>query len=701
MNGARNNAAESVAERNDETRKSNHMQVVFRDVGFVVKVGKGKARKERVILKNVSGCFQPKRFTAILGASGAGKTTLLNLLSGRSQGGKMEGSVLINGQVTSMSILRKVSGFVFQDDVILDSMTVREALKMSARLRLPRKMSQKEKMGRVDQVIAEMQLEKCADTIVGSSLVKGISGGERKRCALGMEMISQPSILFCDEPTSGLDSFTAFHVVQVLKNLARRGRTVVATLHQPSSEIFHMFDDLVILSEGQVMYFGPANLSVDYFRVHGFPCPQYNNPADFYFMKILNTLPSTSTIDSFEEEEEEEEKGHTVQAKEEDDRGYVKGVNLSEPEKDQVVVPSEAPVANGHGHDVLPNGTTKAEEKDKEEERDVEVGDEDSATRINQLLQEWPESEQGVCMEKIISQPVEGGVNVQAIEKTATMATQFRVLSERSAKNAIRNKLVIRARLGQTLFMALVAGLIYLSVSDNQVGIQNRNGALFFVTVNNFMAPTMMVLTVFGTEKTVFAREYRAGMYNTAAFFLSKVVVELPYQIIFPFVFSVISYWMIGFQKSAEKFFIYATTVILMTNCGAALGIAIAAAFTDLSVALAVAPMLILPLMVFSGFFVNNGGIPVYFNWIKYLSPMKYGFATLIKNEYTGLSLTCSTPPTGQCFTNGNQVIAALGLESPDPGIGESMLIMLSIYLGLLLIAYIALGRVVRQHYSK
>jgi ABC-type multidrug transport system ATPase subunit len=150
-------------------------------------------------------------------------------------------------------LMRKMSAFVFQDDVILSTMTVREAILLSARLRLPGAMPLAEKRARVEKVIYLMHLERCADTVIGSATDKGgISGGERKRTSIGMELITNPPVLFLDEPTTGLDTYTAFSIMDTLRQLAASGRTVVATIHQPSSDMFHLFDDLLILAHGQV-----------------------------------------------------------------------------------------------------------------------------------------------------------------------------------------------------------------------------------------------------------------------------------------------------------------------------------------------------------------------------------------------------------------------------------------------------------------
>mmetsp|Transcript_26825 Transcript_26825/g.43807 ORF Transcript_26825/g.43807 Transcript_26825/m.43807 type:complete len:755 (+) Transcript_26825:191-2455(+) len=728
------------------------VQVVFRDLNYTVQVGSGRKKKDKAILKDVSGVFQPGRFTAILGASGAGKTSLLNVLAGRAQGGKVNGDILINGEKATMSTMRRISAFVFQDDVILDTMTVREALVMSARLRLPRKMSHKDKMARVNEIIEEMQLEKCADTLIGSSLIKGVSGGERKRCALGMEMMSHPSVLFCDEPTSGLDSFTALHVVQVLKDLAQRGRTVVATLHQPSSEIFHMFDELLILSEGRIMYMGESEHSMDYFARVGFPCPKYTNPADYFFMKILNTLPADIRFASAPPPEEgAAASSHTSHGESHLSlaRSLVHRLSSSKVEEpfDDIQC-SHPPHENGSSHVPHENGSSHAphtngshppaqaqaehhsvahsiirkisasrgmdSEQDpataahrqqhleelKQTEQDAKQMKEAAQKRIEGLLDVWPSTEEAAVVRKAVDNPTQGGVKRDRSDKHAGFFTQMSVLCQRSFKNNMRNKLALQAKIGQTLFMTIIIGLIFLHIQNNQIGAYNRQGALFFLAIQLMLSSTFGILSVFGAEKPVFAREYMAGLYDTASFFVSKVLVELPTNIFNPLLFVSICYWMIGFQPSAEKFFIFATFAILLDNCGAAWGIWIASVFPSLELAVAIAPLFVLPLVLFSGFFVTNDGIPPYFDWIKYISPMKWAFSGFSQTEFGGLTFdTSDCKPNTQCYAVGQDVLVSLGLAS-DPSIGVMMLIMVGLWAGLILMAYLFLLRVVRSRYA-
>ncbi|RZS17325.1 hypothetical protein BHM03_00049453 [Ensete ventricosum] len=237
------------------------------------------ATEERVILNGISGVVSPGEMLAVLGPSGSGKSTLLSVLVGRLQG-KHAGAVLANGRRLTKAVLRR-TGFVTQDDVLYPHLTVRETLVFCAMLRLPRTVAKAEKVAAAEAVMAELALSKCADTAVGGPFVRGISGGERKRVSIGHEMLVNPSLLVLDEPTSGLDSTAASRLVATLGGLARKGRTVVTSVHQPASRVYQMFDSVLLLSEGSCLYFGKAKDAMDYFGSLGFAPKFHVNPADF------------------------------------------------------------------------------------------------------------------------------------------------------------------------------------------------------------------------------------------------------------------------------------------------------------------------------------------------------------------------------------------------------------------------------------
>ena len=216
-----------------------------------------------------------------MGPSGSGKTSLLSILGGRTpKGATVAGAILFNGAPLTKRAKRQL-GFVLQDDLLYESLTVAETLRYAAALRLPRSMTAAQKRDRVDAVISALGLGKCRDTIVGGFFRRGISGGERKRVSVGHELLINPSVLLLDEPTSGLDSTTAMRLVTTLRALAAGGRAVATTIHQPSSRLFQMLDKLLMLSEGHAIYYGASGVAADWFHRLGFTLPYGVNAADF------------------------------------------------------------------------------------------------------------------------------------------------------------------------------------------------------------------------------------------------------------------------------------------------------------------------------------------------------------------------------------------------------------------------------------
>ncbi|KAK4480748.1 hypothetical protein RD792_013831 [Penstemon davidsonii] len=234
---------------------------------------------------------------AMLGPSGSGKTTLLTALGGRLGTGHLTGTITYNNKPFSNAMKRN-TGFVTQDDILYPHLTVTETLVYTALLRLPKTLTKEQKAQHAEAVITQLGLSRCRDSIIGGGLLRGISGGERKRVSIGQEMLINPSLLFLDEPTSGLDSTTAQRIVSTLWELANGGRTIVMTIHQPSSRLFYMFHKVLLLSEGSVLYFGKGSNALNYFSSVGFAPSVAMNPADF----LLDLANGISTDDSEEDQ---------------------------------------------------------------------------------------------------------------------------------------------------------------------------------------------------------------------------------------------------------------------------------------------------------------------------------------------------------------------------------------------------------------
>ncbi|KAL2332853.1 hypothetical protein Fmac_014066 [Flemingia macrophylla] len=238
-----------------------------------------KEDRYKRILKGITGSIGPGEILALMGPSGSGKTTLLRVIGGRLVD-NVKGKVTYNDVQFIPAIKRRI-GFVTQEDVLFPQLTVEETLVFSALLRLPNSMSKEQKYARVDTIIKQLGLERCRKTKIAGGYLKGISGGERKRTCIGYEILVDPSLLLLDEPTSGLDSTSANKLLLTLQGLAKAGMTIITTIHQPSSRIFHMFDKLLLISEGYPVYYGKANDTMEYFSSLRFTPQISMNPAEF------------------------------------------------------------------------------------------------------------------------------------------------------------------------------------------------------------------------------------------------------------------------------------------------------------------------------------------------------------------------------------------------------------------------------------
>ena len=222
------------------------------------------------------------------GSSGSGKTTLIDCLSGRKTVGKLHGEVFVNDEPRSFQHFKWISGYVMQHDTLYPTLTVRETLVFAANmlLRAPRA----ERLAQVDAVIHELGLGDAQHSYVGEDMRRGISGGEKKRVSVAIQLIHNPPILFLDEPTTGLDAFNSLLLMRQLKQVAQEHhRCIVASIHQPRSSLFDLFDDIMILSKGSVVYNGPRSSVLSTFARHGCTCPTHVNPADFLVDTVVSS----------------------------------------------------------------------------------------------------------------------------------------------------------------------------------------------------------------------------------------------------------------------------------------------------------------------------------------------------------------------------------------------------------------------------
>ncbi|KAL6779156.1 hypothetical protein ACKKBF_B18545 [Auxenochlorella protothecoides x Auxenochlorella symbiontica] len=476
---------------------------------------KTKNGQVRALLRDIQGTARPGRLLAILGPSGAGKTTLLNILAGQLPFNKnieLTGRVLANGRPLD-SLLGHV-GFVAQEDIFYSQLTVRETLLMAAQLSNGTSTaSERERV--VDDIIARLGLAKVRATRIGDKKTRGLSGGERKRLSIAVELIARPKLIFADEPTTGLDSFQAHKVVEALKQLAEENHTVIASIHQPRSSIYTLFDDVILLSEGEVLYAGEADRALSYFDAQGHRCPKHYNPAEFL--------------------------------------------------------------------------------------ADLAAVDHSSA--------------------------------------------------------------------------AVFAG-IYWRMGLDESTIQDRTGLLQVCAVGTAMSSLIKTLNVFPRERVIVQRE--RSRYNMPAwpYLLSKLAAELPVGALFPALFGCIVYPATGLNPSMARFSRFLAVLTLESFSAQALGLAVGAAAPSTEAALAIGPAAMLISIVFGGLFVNEANVPRVLSWLPKTSIIKYAFAGLCVNEFTGLKFTSNGAGPGLTGTQALKRLSFAGTSIGQSLVGQGRVLL-------------------------
>ncbi|KAK4545666.1 hypothetical protein LTR36_002619 [Oleoguttula mirabilis] len=256
-----------------KTIETNSIGLSFDFEGLCFETKKGKK-----ILQDVTGTMPRGSCWGVMGGSGAGKSTFVNVLMGKAH--NTGGTIKINGWAKDMSKYKKLIGYVPQDDIVFPELTVRENILQSARIRLPSSWRDKAIQDHVDSLIACLQLSHVQHSRVGDATHPVISGGQRKRVNIGMELAAAPMAIFLDEPTSGLDATSAATIMRLLRAISRLGVTTIAIIHQPREQIFYGFDQLLLLAHGRSVYSGPTEDVQTYFEGMGFAFPQRANPAD-------------------------------------------------------------------------------------------------------------------------------------------------------------------------------------------------------------------------------------------------------------------------------------------------------------------------------------------------------------------------------------------------------------------------------------
>ncbi|VDL89874.1 unnamed protein product [Schistocephalus solidus] len=595
--------------------------ITFQDIKYVVTTKKTACSKPviKTVLNGVSGIMRPG-VNAIMGPTGCGKSSLLDVLAGRKDPKYLSGEVLvdgapqpknfkcISGYVVQVSILLHTTVlllfhsfflpslcFHFVDDILMGTLTVRESLYFAAVLRRKASCTKAETNSKVDDVLEELGLMHVADTKIGTELFRGVSGGERKRTSIGMEIIADPSVLFLDEPTTGLDAFTAGSVIQTLKTLSRRGRTIILSIHQPKYSIYKLFDSLTLVCGGQIVYHGPGRKDpIHYFARLGYICEDHNNPPDF-FLDILH--------------------------------GEVKPVD-----------PNQMPFQQDEYFD--------------DAQTDFELTAEESTHQMNvvtsSLVSEWQDSAEFQRVNNELMSPHRNSDDPNASETvkahndhvsySAPFSRQMRVICWRTFLNLIRDP---QASIVQTLvylFFAVSMGVVYFGLDRSlETGLQNRAGLFFFATLQVVFV-NIGAIELFLKERAIFIHEHSSGYYRVSAYFLAKLICDvLPTKALPVFFFMPITYWMAKLVPKAGNFFFFELILTLGTVSAAAAALFVSASVTTFSIANVIISILFVFMMVFGGYLINLNSMGAWLSWLRYFSIFRYTLGGLLINEVAGL----------------------------------------------------------------
>ncbi|KAI8951285.1 P-loop containing nucleoside triphosphate hydrolase protein [Xylaria longipes] len=623
----------------------------------------GKPLPTKTILQPITAAFEAGMLNVIMGPSGSGKTSLLNAMAQRLNntiGAKYRptGRFLFNGASPSSTVVRSVVSYVCQDDdALLPSLTVRETLRFAAGLRLPSWMSKQEKSQRAEEILLKMGLKDCADNLVGSDLVKGISGGEKRRVSIAVQILTEPRVLLLDEPTSGLDAFTANSIVEVLQGLAKEGRTVILTIHQARSDLFKGFGNVLLLARGgSPTYSGAAKEMLGYFATLSYQCPRHTNPADFALDLI--------TVDLQEEHREAESRERVRRLIGSwscviEQHQSIERLSRSHPKTDEVEkVDIESPQLfasqNGDGKS---GGAILEAEGDKEQNSQHET---DDPVLIGPPSNINP-TRLGSVHKTTLATPAELGALVR---KRATFATAFPLLLRRATINFRRQPPLLLARTCQVIGLAVILALFFAPLHHDYYSIQNRVGFVQEICAFYFVGMLQNV-AVYPAEREVFYREDDDAVYSIEAFLATYTILELPFEIISCLVFGVLADFAVGFPRTAELYFVLVFCAFSIVSCGESLGIMFNTLFNHTGFAVNIVSILLSVAQVIAG--IISIDMPRLFQIFNYLSPTKYAVAALARSSLDGVTFTCDDLqrlPDGRCtIETGEQVLELYALN--------------------------------------
>ena len=598
----------------------------------------------------------------------SGKSTLLDVLAGKKTAGHMEGEVLLNGKAFDARSFNHTAAYAEQFDSHSPFATVKEAISFSALLRLPSHITSQdgEVERRVMHVMDALDLQHSANDIIGAPGFGGVSPEVRKKVTIAVELVMDPALIFLDEPTTGLDSAGAFAVMSSVKKLAQE-MAVICTIHQPSNEIVHMFDWLLLLQPGgQVVFFGPVKELVPFFVKNGIaqapddPDSPDLNVADFALDAIRSANAKKGKEGAVDMVKAFEESERCKQIQAELDKNTAGGNQQQQQQDDDG--PQQAPD--------LEKGLALAEQ---------------NTSRNANVNANAPSAPAGGSA---------AGANEEDDHQYPGFVFQLYLLTQRNIRSTWRNRLTFKTRYFTAVVLGFVCGTLFFRLDHSQEAASARVSVLFVATIIPMFLSSSSLADVFAVRPLYF-REYTSRMYGAASWFLARRLADVPYYVIEVTIFGTMLYWIAGMRSSNDGgyFFWFLFTLFGVRATGSAFTQAVATAFASPEVAAAFQSTAFTIFFLFAGFLIPKPLIRNGWIWMYYLSFIRYPLDFLLGNEFASVTFDCSDYPVlADCpVPVGNTILDEFGVEY-DLGHEAVNFIALWIFLaGFLFFGFLAL----------
>lgn len=665
----------------------------------------------RTILHSVSGQFHSGTVTAILGNSGSGKSSLFSILFGRlrsSSARSVTGRYFLNGREASISQVRQMVALVPQHSPLFAELSLREALRYLAELKLPAAISKADKLAKVEQIIRVLDLQGCADQQIGAESEevgqRGLSGGQRRRAALAGELLSDCPILLLDEVSSGLDAFHSYTLMQMLRRVARSlNRTILLTVHQPAHELAQFFDSVLLLHHGRTVYHAGQSDLMPYFQRLNFQCPPFYNPFDFLFLRVLTTQLNKTGLEKENSQTEQQERAISILDSDAGDNKVKDGKLLNESKESG----NELSAVEQARLDYLTE-QWKASELAMEIKMKIAEYQAGAASGTGQIsdaesasLSAAPASLTAVeAGQSSNPASVVGQVNPQRLSFWRELPLLFHrhwLIKSRSSS------LILVELLSQAL-MILLGCIPFIQFSLSQSSILNRLGGTSYIVEITGMLAMFGVLDHFSRIRPIVRHEYWNRSYSLIAYFVAHSAIEQAARAGITVAVSILVYFIVGYQLAFVKFLVFVFSLFLIsTSCGY-FGIALSALFETVDLAIQFGEIFTSLFFLLQGYYINYNQIKPFIKQIGYLIPNQYLFQAMSKNEFYGLNFDCpqvsqqliqgqNQTQQLQCAINEGAAVVREMHFLGDFAIGESFAIVIGLNFGLLAMGYWALKK--------